>query len=513
MSANPLFWMHFRLTGAWRNNLAITIAYVGLFLLGAGMAYRLTDSIDWGRVSAGCMGCVTMIQVAVGLLLVPSAIRKAVLRDFQNGMIESHRLSPMSGAKIVVGYMTGAPVLSGCLLLASLLLGTAFALHVARDLTTVVLSGWYVLQACLFCLVFMVSALSLLVALGTSGKMDVLTVGVLGTVFGGWAIVPFIPGVALVTGVITGGTIWKMLFGAGTPMVTGSAGGIVAAAAGQIAFGLVFLWAASRKVRSPERAMFGVGLGLLLAALWATTLVVGTAAMPAGHWLIVDYGDISVAQRVASIGTLLLVALFPLTGAAVERFHCDRTAAFGVRAKPGLGRVAPLVPIVVGLLAVLTLVLMIRIQDANAAGAMYAVADPASGGIKRAVPAALAALVLSCWTDFTLIYFAVTRGMRLFRWLLLSTLVLKLLPVLAGVGAAAAAEEFGGSAEFADVHFVGLSPIGTLILSALPRGNPWPGLVGQVLLAAGTSWLAWRAHQAVFANTGRSREKAELPAG
>ena len=118
----------------------------------------------------------------------PAAVRKAVLRDFQSGMIESHRLSPMSGPKIVIGYMTGAPVQSGCLLLASLLLGTAFAAHVARDLSAVVLTGWYVMQGCLLCLAFMVAALSLLVALGTAGKVDVLTVGVLLVIFGGWAI-------------------------------------------------------------------------------------------------------------------------------------------------------------------------------------------------------------------------------------------------------------------------------------------------------------------------------------
>ena len=113
-----------------------------------------------------------------------------------------------------------------------------------------------------------------------------------------------------------------MIFGAGTPVGYRRPRRNGGGAAGQVAFGLVFLWAASRKVRSPERAMFGIGLGLLLAALWATTLIVGVAALPGDHWLVDEYGNITVAQLVASIGTLMLVALFPLTrggGGALSR--------------------------------------------------------------------------------------------------------------------------------------------------------------------------------------------------
>ena len=251
------------------------LAYFALTIFGASIFYRLVPADEWGNLSHGCLGFVSILQAAFTLLIAPSAIRKAVLRDFTTGMIESHRLSPMSSIKIVGGYMTGPPIQAVWLFGTGLLLGTGFAAHVASQLSPLIISGWYVLQACLLCLAFLVSTLVLLAALASSGKTNVVGVIVVIAIFGGWFVLPFVPGMGLVTGVITGGTILRSIFGMGGPTVaTGDAAAIVYAAFGQIVFGGIFLWAACRLVRAPERGMFGMGLGLLLATAWASALEV-----------------------------------------------------------------------------------------------------------------------------------------------------------------------------------------------------------------------------------------------
>lgn len=500
MSINPLVWLHFRLAGSWRQNAPTVAVYVALVVVGATVSYRMSSpTTASGAVSSVWLGIVTAAQGAFLLLIAPGAIRRSILRDFQSGMIESHRLSPMSGIRIIIGYLTGPPVQAFCLVGAGLLLGTYFAVDAARGLSPMVVAGWYVFQLCLLCVAFMVAAAAVLVALGTAGKLDVLSVLILAMVVGGWAALPFIPGLALATGVLGAGDLVRSLFQGGPTGVAADTGSIALAAAVQLALALVFVRAACRKIRAPEQAMFSMPLGLLLAAVWAAILVLGMALLPAQHWLLRDLENATAIQIIASAATFMLVALFPLAAAANECFRLNRTAAFGVPV-PRVRLVdTVLVPLLLGALGLVTIVLMYRwTPEGRIPYAVSADAFKAAFAHWRPLVAMLAAFVLTFWIDFGLVFWITARGLRMFRAIVLATLLLKAVPLLAALAAVTASEALDQPCAFVEVHFAGLSPIGTLILCMFAGGNPWPGLIGQLVLAIGVTALVWHTRRSLL---------------
>ena len=501
MSFNPMFSLHFRLSGSWRNNAIIAGAFAALVIGGATLTYQLAGSPNAGNVSSAWLGIVTAAQGLFALLIASGAIRRAVLRDFQSGMIESHRLTPMSSTKIVLGYMTGAPVQALWLYVTALLLGTYFASDLVRTLTPAVLPGWYLVQVCLLCVAFMLAALVLLIAFNSAGRTNIITAVVIFTVLGGWVAIAFVPGIALVTGVLSGGVLLKAFFQGGPTGVSGSAQSILYGIAVQLAFGIILLRAASQKIRAPDQAMFSIPLGLLLVLVWAVTLIAGVAMTPPSHWLVQEYGDIAAAQLIVSTAAFMLMALFPLVAAANERYRLDQTAKFGAPVSPARRRLTSLIPILLGALSVAVLVLMRELMDEQH--------QPYFGGTPTDETtyanslslglAIMAALILSFWINFNWVYRAIARGKKVLKALLISVGVFHALPLVADMSLLAASEEipnmFQESVGFADLYFAGFSPIGTMILCFSENGNPWPGLAGQLLLAIGVTMLGHRARR------------------
>jgi hypothetical protein len=504
MRANPLLWLHFRLTGAWRTNVVIVLVYAALVAVIATASYRMMLPEESGQVSSVWLGIISAAQGASVLLLGLGAIRRAVLRDFQTGMLESHRLTPMSSLRIVVGYLIGPPVQAAWLFLMGLVLGTYFALDVARQFTTVVISGWYALQLSLLILGFMLAGGVLLSAISTAGKANVVAVAfvafVILVISGGMA-AAIVPGLALISGTLSVGSLFSSIIrGTGfANALNSNTNSLVVGAVAQIAFGVVFVAAACRKVRGPHRAMFGMALGLLLTALWAVTLVLGIVLMPPGHWLQREFGDMGSAQLVASTGAFMLVALFPLVGAAVARFHGDRAAAFAEPQAQRRGREAAIMPVLLGVLAMATLVCMYELK---AGGWSFGLAtsqpvDVTFADLPR-VAAMLIAMVLAFWVDFYCVYWVLARGWRVFVTVLVSALIWKVLPLVVDLAMVSVLHDAGRDVQYTDMYCAGFSPVGTLML-CISGGNPWPGLIGQVVLAVAVTRLAWSARRAIFA--------------
>jgi len=139
MSLNPLFWLHLRIGGSARTNVIIAIAFTAVVIVFASISLYVAGmeagprgaAQAYARVNAVWLVIMTVAQGVFLLLLAPSAIRRAVQRDFDSGMIESHRLSPMSNLKIVLGYVTGAPIQALMLYALSLVFGSYFATRYA----------------------------------------------------------------------------------------------------------------------------------------------------------------------------------------------------------------------------------------------------------------------------------------------------------------------------------------------------------------------------------------------
>lgn len=461
---------HFQLAGGWRQNAVILIAYFGLVTGVSSLLYRAAEPSEYGMVSAVCLSILTVVQGVLMLLLAPSAVRKAVLRDFQTGMLESHRLTPLSGLDLVLGYLTGPAAQAFLLYVAGLVLGGYFAGAYGQSFgfVGVALGGWYFSQFCLLAMTPLVMGLVLLTALTTSGKLDLTLLLVLFGFFGGWLVVPFVPGVALVFNVMSAGWLISLLTRTGP---TGGSPAVMGwAVLLQTVLALMLLAAARRKVRAPDRPAFGTNLGLLTAAVNGVALVVGMFYCPSFGWFMGLDAD-PTWQWFGSTLTFILVALIPLMAAAVERARVDRAATFA------LPRRSPVEVSFVALPLLLTIM---------TAGVMYGLlpedleAHLHKGGVALS-GLLLLAVMLCFWTDFQLMYLARCRGKSALLSLLAAWLVLKILPLAAAAVSALAAEHLQGDYGLAWT-LAGLSPVGTILVT-IEQGNAWPGVTFQLLIA------------------------------
>jgi hypothetical protein len=487
MSLSPLTRVNFKLLGGWRMNALIAPGYMALIVLIAVAVYRNAAPRDHALVSRSFL---TLVAAAQGLFVVfvaTGGIRKAVLRDFQTGMIESHRLTPLSGLQLVFGYLTGPTSQALLLYGGGLLLGSGFAWMYGKAMgfPGVFVSGWYFSQLCLLTLALMIWTLSLLIALVTAGKANIVILLVILGMVGGWMAVAFVPGVTLLTGVMSGGVLLNMM--GVTGIVSQDPAATVWAMVLQVAYAAVFIAAAARKIRAPDRAVFGIPLGLILVALTGVTLVVGWRLFGAFAWMF-GASSTHAAQWVASTFTLLIVAMLAINAAAAHRFRRDRVAALTAQRVAPFLRLVDLLPVVLAVMATVVMLMMLPTEVRDRIRAY---------GRGVLVPPIVACAVV-LWIDYMLSYLFLVRGWRMFVGLLIGWLVLRGVPLVIQ-GALAIAREILQQGGEMNWHVASYSPVGTLILAATDTpgrgGDPWYGLSVQVLTAVIVTIAAYRARR------------------
>ena len=281
MSLNPFYWLHLRISGSARTNVVIVSVFAAVIIAFYSISFSIVDRNDAPSLNGTWLMIMTLAQAAFLLLLGPAAVRRAVQRDFDNGMIESHRLTPMSNLKVVLGYLSGAPVQAEMLYAVSLLFGIYFASRYALSpgLGGVVglqatLLGVCFAQGCLLMLSLMICSMILLSALATRGKANVIGIMVVVCLFGGWMAIAFVPGLSLLLGIMSGTVLFTVI----TKGQTGGDPSVIAAAALlQLLFSLIALRAACGQLRGLDKPLFSIRLGLLLLLVWGFTLVGGDA--------------------------------------------------------------------------------------------------------------------------------------------------------------------------------------------------------------------------------------------
>ncbi|MCK4341899.1 MAG: hypothetical protein KAY37_09280 [Phycisphaerae bacterium] len=479
MLLSPLTRVNFQLAGGWRQNMLIAGAYLALVVLISNVAYRSSEPGDRNTITTVLLTIITVVQGLIVLLLAPGAVRKAVLRDFQTGMIDSHRVTPLSGLNLVLGYLTGPTSQALLLYGVGLLLGGYFAGAYGQSLgfTGLMLSGWYFSQLCMLTLALLLSALVLLSALASDGKTNIMALLVIVGVLGGWFLLPFVPGLALLLGVMSAGLLIQMLGRTGP--ITSNSMVTAWAMVLQVALTLILLRAACRKIRAPDRALFSIRLGLILLTVMGVTLVLGW------HF----FSDIAglfgpsyatSAQWFGSTTAFLLVALFPLAAVATERYRRGRVTALTTNRPPAMLDTVDLLPILLTIMTFAVMGLMLPVGlELRLHHERLTVALPL-----------IAAVALSLWTDYACIYITLVRGKRMFWILVLSWATLKGVPLMVE-GAAAVIAEMAGQGMEISWQFAGFSPIGTLIVVSEEQ-NPWPGLAAQLVIAVLGTVLALR---------------------
>ena len=364
---NPLLWLHLRVNGPPRNIAWVVGLFFGAIVVFAGMCYYMADRQSWTTVDANWMGIISALQGLLLLLMTPSAIRKAVQRDFDSGMIESHRLTPMSNLKIVLGYLAGAPIQPLLLYAASLVIGSFFAARLSAgpgaklmSTASAVVAGWFFSHGCLLVLALLFASLTLLFAMSSRGKANLIGVAVLIGFVGGWSLLSLVPGLALITGLMGFGGIFNALSARTRTGVDASA--IVIAALLQFLFAMIFIRAACTRLRAPDRPLFSLPLALALLLLTGLTLVAGVGLAPRYEWLFDEWRRFEAVQLICSTGAFMLVGLFTLIAAAAATLHARRAAAFGETAPRRERWAAACGPFVLTALTAVVIQALVRFQ-------------------------------------------------------------------------------------------------------------------------------------------------------
>lgn len=485
---HPFIWLHLLGGGALRNNVLIPIAFAALVIFFATLSHNSADPNSKAQVSGVWLAIVTIAQMAFLMMVGPGAARRAILRDFTTGMVESHRMSPMGNLKIVLGYLAGPPIIGVLLFLTAGLLALFFALSygVATIGAGPALKGYILSQVSMLLLGFMILALVVLTAISSAGKTNLLGILILIGIFGGGAIVTFIPGVTLLLGMMSGGLLLGLF--TGTASLQGDPKLLLWAGLLQIAFAVIFITASCRRFRRPDQAVFSIPLGMSLLVAWGITLAAGMGLTSQSRWLFHQNESTHIVQTIVSTLSFVLIAFVPLTAAAMERVVIDRRAVFEpVRGPSRLA--ADLIPVVLTGLTVLVLIWMhLTAQAAFSANSLELARDNAR------LIAAITIAFLCCFIgQYHWLYAAGLQGKRIFRSLVLSGLLLVALPILLdlsilfvrGAVFEVLDEDITPEIFFNEqAMFFGVSPAGTLIMALVANTFSITGLIAQVFIAA-----------------------------
>lgn len=471
MLDNPIARAWQQLGGGWRQIQVLVGLYLALVALVSYGAYRLAGPDDAQQTTGVLLAIVSVLQGVFILTLAPGAVHKAVQRDHQTKMLESHRLSPMRGLTMAVGYLLGPTAHASALFAAGLLVGTLLAAWYGQTAGLVgpIVGAWLFGQLCLLAAAGLLLVLALLTALASSGKVNILAMLIITSFLGGWFLVAFVPGLALVFGVLTIGMLLQII----TRSALGPASDpfvMIWSLLMQGALTAVLLRACSRRLRLPDQPAFSIRLGLLLFVVSGVALCAGARVFDDFRWLFST--EYTPAQWIGSCIAGLVIVLFPIYAAAIERAQIDRRLMVAGRRAPLLAP-ADATVLLVAMLMVLLAWLLDYKQDS------FVTWWPSG--------VALGVVVLcSSWVDYAWMCIARRRDRSAFRALLFSAVLFKALPLMID-GITLALMEFTrvpGDMSTAQLAWPvsNLSPIGTFILAAQGRLS-WVGVAFQLLIA------------------------------
>lgn len=311
LTPNALWWVQVHLLGGAVKLMAFDAAYLAL-LIGAAVGFRYVDRTL--PIAVYCDAAITVLTVIQMVLIIPggcTAVFRALTRDMNTRMFESHRLSPMGSTSVVVGYVFGANVQ----LLQLYIIGVAVGTVIIRW-GTVGVAQWLAGNLYMLCLAPMIWTVTLLVGLGRKKPVNPGTI--LFLLFVSTPAIMASPGIGLLSGMFAGRIGSYMMTGATLVRAPVAIGMLL------VGIGMTVIWvrAAMRRFRRPDLPAFGVYRGLGMLVIWlaanifcplifdmSTLRALGTASAEIG---------VRFAQTVLTVTATgaMMIAVLPLSAAA-----------------------------------------------------------------------------------------------------------------------------------------------------------------------------------------------------
>ncbi|NOT01930.1 MAG: hypothetical protein HOP29_15050 [Phycisphaerales bacterium] len=329
---NAMWWVQAKLMGGAGRITLYGFVWLFLVVLGsAGARYALRDELPTFAVDV-IVKMLAGAQLVLVILWACNSIFRAMVRDVDSTMLESHRLSPMSASAVVLGYMVGPflPVL------------VFFAINVVAGLFLLRSVGispvdWLAGNGFLLALAPMTWIVTVLLGIGRKKPFNPLLALFLIGSFGAPLFV--VPGLGIFSGAFAGVVAGSYLFGA--PIIE-PAPEIALIGVALIMTGIWFR-AAMRKFHRPDLPAFGVWRAFGLLLIWlafaaAPLLFVAYAdqatldAMGSVVGELFEHGFI-VNSLAATMDASIVMALFPIGAVAFARVRAvdGRTHGRGTR--------------------------------------------------------------------------------------------------------------------------------------------------------------------------------------
>ncbi|MCC7292939.1 MAG: hypothetical protein IT449_12830 [Phycisphaerales bacterium] len=477
-SPYPMVFVQYHLQGGARRFATIAVGYVLVCVL-ALLGYRRAAALDsWRIVALHALRTLAYAQGVICVLVGSNMVYRALFRDHQSRMSESHRLSPMSDISMVLGYMFGGPLQALLLYGINLLVGTLLA-SIAQSPVKIFLGGNALLLSCAM------TVWSLAVFWGVGNNKPVSPVGpLIGLLFAGNVLLLFLPGAALLFGIYAGSLALWIMSGGSSPGTEA----VYLIAVSNLLFTWFWLRAACARYRRPELPALNGLRGSVLLLMWLIASTIGTVVYQRVSQIkqFEFMGEIATAQThwLVSLCVGLLLALLPISSAATLR-HISSMGT-KLRGWPdrlpdiALGIALPL--LICGITAVLGRpIWKPLVQDSmltHGAGTTF-VTEAWSIWLKTGLACTMACLTFLAMARVCAAREKTARGLSIFilcvMWLGLPALDL----AYAGYQAATTREPLVFSGLF------GCSPLGTLVLTWTAQKTPTlAGLVFQTAACA-----------------------------
>ncbi len=431
---------------------------VGIYVL-----HRFTTPGEFARAVPVLVKLVMVVECVILLLGGSNAIHKAMLRDYETRMIDSHRLTPMSNVGVTLGYLIGPTfqilAAAGTLAVMGGLLASMVGMSIA---------GWAIGHLFVFNGVLAVWAFFVFVGMRL-GK-PVAPGGIIIAMGAASMFIIWIPGFGLLTGAYT------MLLGFW--LITGSSPvsvpALYAIAAVNLSLTAFWITTTATKYRRPDLPALNAERGMMLFVIW---LLLATGGM-----VMFDYatsttmrglrdGDAILGQWLVTMIASLVIAVVPISGAV----ECSRLSRQGRALRGWSDRIGSL------WIALLAGVLICAVMSRLGWSIQPEIVE---WSVREAWAWSVTACVCACVTIRGLL--ELTSGWTRGRGLVTAFFILLLWflpPVLDG----ARADLLGGrSGTTALSALLGCSPVGMILAVWLPLDiRLLPGAIAQGIIAVG----------------------------
>jgi len=469
--ANPLGAAQTRLLCSPTRHLQVALAYPLISGFIAMIIFRAAQPMSLSQLAMGALPVLLVATSALLAFVAGAAIRRSVLRDFTTGMIDSHRLSAMSGSTLVLGYLTGPTSQAVILAVENYLMGLVACAFMPQHPWL----EWTVANGIVACAAFPIWAASVLLAVATQGRGSLGGLLFAFGILGGYAVFRIIPAFILILGPLILFTKINSIAVGVTPPAT-----LFLGLPFQLVIGVTLCVAAARKVRRADVQAFGYCLGIILLLEIALAGLLGlycadelVSATPIRDWR-------NVSKELLFLATWIMLAIFsfvPISAAAQALSRWRRRRALDVEFAD---------PAPAGLLPVVAFAMLVLLVPVAIDQSFYAeiVLDP---------PKVVGCLMLGVLCMAGFFRWSYARREKIFVVGLIFFLLMWVLPVVAEIAWNVYAETGEISNDvMVFTPLIAFSPAGAAyaVLSGATT-TLWPGLAFQAVITA-LFWLPRR---------------------